>query len=206
MKKFYVLSIILVTAMCGWSQTTYYWQSASGGNWTTAANWSTTPTGVGGTARNTPAINDILIVDKGTSMTINSIPSQTIGRLSILSGTVTLSASGGAQTLTISNGSGNDFIISSGATLSHDATLENVILAASATADISGTYQIGAIYNISAGSTITTVTGAIDNRSTITGASAAKLIFNVALICMAKMEEVYQPQPGTQAQFWNFPV
>jgi hypothetical protein len=111
-------------------------------------------------------------------MNINSIPSQTIGRLTILSGTVTLSAPTGSQTLTISNGTGNDFVVSSGATVVQDISLENIVLQVSSTADIAGTYQIGGIYNISAGNTITTVTGAIDNRNTITGASPSRLIFN----------------------------
>ena len=120
------------------------------GDWTIAANWSTTPTGAGGTPRTTPANTDILIVDKGTTMTISNIPTQTIGRLSIVTGTVTLSGPAAAQTLTIANGTGNDLIVANGATLIQDVSLENIALAASGSADISGTYGINATYNISA--------------------------------------------------------
>ena len=161
MKKFYVLSMILAMAISGWSQATYYWQPNAGGDWTIAANWSTTPTGVGGTPRTTPASTDILIIDKGTTMTITNIPTQTIGRLSILTGSVTLSGPTLAQTLTIANGTGNDFVIANGATMIQASSLENILLSAAGAADISGTYRIDGNYSIGAANTVTTAAAAI---------------------------------------------
>ena len=81
-------------------------------------------------------------------MTLTNIPTQTIGRLSLLSGTVNRSGPAAAQTLTIANGAGNDFIVANGAILIQDATLENIVLAASANADISGTYGLVAFITL----------------------------------------------------------
>ncbi|MBX2893183.1 MAG: hypothetical protein KF734_19890 [Saprospiraceae bacterium] len=164
------LFFLIVFVMQGWGQATYTWNLAGGGSWATAANW--TPT------RTTPAANDILVIGGAGAKAITDVPTQTIGRLEITGTTsVTLSAGGGSQTLTIGNGTGDDLIVSSGTSLTIASSLENVVLAASATADISGTYTNNSIYNTSAASTVTTVTGTFSNASTITGATAAKLVF-----------------------------
>ncbi|HRF17872.1 MAG TPA: hypothetical protein PK977_06880, partial [Chitinophagaceae bacterium] len=92
------------------AQNTYTWNVAGGGNWNTSGNW--TP------ARTSTAASDILIINNGGTKTITNVPTQTIGRLVIANNTsVTLSGGGGSQTLTIANGTGNDFIIESGSTL-----------------------------------------------------------------------------------------
>jgi hypothetical protein len=39
MKQFYILVMTLMVVIQGSSQTTYYWQPAAGGSWSTANNW-----------------------------------------------------------------------------------------------------------------------------------------------------------------------
>jgi hypothetical protein len=88
------------------AQTTYIWNSSTG-VWTTATAW--TPT------RTTPAANDILVFNSGTSVTATAIPSQTIGKLQLSNNTTVnlqagaaatiLSISGGTTALSVDNGS-----------------------------------------------------------------------------------------------------
>lgn len=92
-----LLAILSVFAITANTQTTYTWNLAGGGSWTTASNW--TPN------RTTPAANDILVIANGGTKTITDVPTQTIGRLQVSGNTnVTLThAATSARTLTISN-------------------------------------------------------------------------------------------------------
>lgn len=175
MKKLYFSFLITLIAAGASSQNTYYWQAATGGNWATAANWTTQPDG-GGSTRTVPANNDILVIDKQTVFTITAVPAQTIGKLSILSGSVTLTGSSGSQTLTIGNTTGTDLEVAEGATLVQDGSLEIMALANSASADISGTFQVSGEFSMTAGSTVTNVTGSLVNTGTIAGATTSKLL------------------------------
>ncbi len=153
-----------------YGQTTYTWQGANNASWTTAANW--TPT------RTTPAATDILQFNTGTTLTITSVPTQTIGRFVMSNNTsITLTAAA-AATLTIGNGTGTDLDIPSGSSLTVSTNL-NVTLASSATASIAGTLTINTsrTYDTNGTSVVTTVTGTITNSGTITNATASKLLF-----------------------------
>ena len=108
MRKFYSLITMLLIVTIASSQT-YTWNNAAGGAWGTATNW--TPN------RTVPAAGDILVFSAGASYTVTGVPTQTISRLTVSAGTVTFSGGGGAETLTINNGTGTDFTISNGATL-----------------------------------------------------------------------------------------
>ena len=94
-----------------YSQTTYTWNTAGGGSWATAANW--TP------ARNTPAANDILVFSNGGTKTISNVPTQTIGRLIVTGNTnVSLEAyTTGNATLTISTAVNDAIDVDAGSTL-----------------------------------------------------------------------------------------
>ena len=162
-----ICCILIYTAS---AQNTYTWNVAGGGNWNTSGNW--TP------ARTAAAATDILIINNGGSKTITNVPTQTIGRLMIANNTsVTLSGGGGSQTLTISNGTGNDFIIESGSTFVQNNNLENITLSANCNADISGIYEVRATYTTTASGAVTTVWGELVNTLVINSTTTDKLVF-----------------------------
>ena len=165
----YLLPLISVSFTQLFGQTTYTWQGANNASWAVGANW--TPT------RTTPATNDILQFNSGTTLTITAVPSQTIGSF-VMSGStnITLLATGADKILTIGNGTGTDLDIQGGSGLSIGTKL-NVTLAASSTANISGTLTVsaGRTYNSNGASVVTTVNGVINNSGTVTSASAASI-------------------------------
>ncbi|MBN8862082.1 MAG: T9SS type A sorting domain-containing protein [Sphingobacteriales bacterium] len=175
MKKIYFLTLILLAAVTGWSQTTYTWIGNNNASWQVAANWSP--------ARNTPAASDILLFNGGNTRTIISFPTaQTVGRIHVSNNTnIRLQSSTGVQTLTIGNGTGDDFIIESGSSFTQDVSMNEIRLAANATANIAGDYTIEANegFFLNNANVIATVTGNIINSNGgINNSSAAKLIFN----------------------------
>src|SRR5438094_8884113 len=109
-------SVFLAAAFClaligpsVFAQTTYTWNQAAGGSWATSTNW--TPT------RTTPASNDVLVFNNGTTQTVTNVPTQTIGQLSVSGNTaITLSATA-TVTLTIGGGAGTDLSVASGSQL-----------------------------------------------------------------------------------------
>ncbi len=156
------------------AQTTYTWNQAGDGSWTVATNW--TPT------RTTAANSDIMVINNGNTFTITDVPGQTIGRLLIQNNTdVTLSASGGTQTLSIGNGSGDDLVLENGSTLSTDPSLERITMIANSTADISGTFENHSIFRLALANVVATVHAGgrlvLSNNGSVTGATAAKLVF-----------------------------
>lgn len=163
-------SIFLIFSLSATAQATYTWNRSGNGNWTNASHWSP--------SRTSPASNDILIIDNGGTKTISSVPTQTIGKL-IIGGntTITLNASGGTQTLTFTNGSGTELTVESGSTLIQNSNLENINLGANSSADISGTFRIRNSFNTNASNVLTTVTGTIENESSIVCNNASKLNF-----------------------------
>lgn len=151
-------------------QTTYTWQGANNASWATSTNWSPT--------RTTPAANDILQFNTGTTLTITSVPTQTIGRFVMSNNTnITLQAAAGV-TLTIGNGAGTDLDIPSGSSLTI-GTNTSITLSTSATASIAGTLTVnsGRTFNTDGTSVVTTVTGTLSNAGTVTSTTAAKLLF-----------------------------
>jgi hypothetical protein len=112
---------VLVFLLCffgvnGLGQTTYTWSGASGGSWTTASNW--TP------SRTTPATNDILQFNTGTTLSVVDLPStETIGQLLVSVNNTSISlraANSVGSTISISGGS-NALSVASGTTLNFAA-------------------------------------------------------------------------------------
>lgn len=180
MKKLYFLMIaLLAVTVSSFAQTTYYWQPTNGGNWTTANNWRTNANGTGG-SRNTPANSDILIIDRLSSQTITNVPTQTIGNLRVLSGTVTLQG-GGANVLTINNGTGADLRVAGDATLIFSSL--SAILGTNASAEIAGTVVFNNTFNLQNNGVVTTVTptgtlSVAGNNGIVTNSSTNKLVVN----------------------------
>ncbi|MBI3139349.1 MAG: T9SS type A sorting domain-containing protein [Sphingobacteriales bacterium] len=181
MKNPIVAVFLLVLTLSAAAQTTYTWKLAGGGNWATAANWIP--------SRSAPAASDILLVNNGGAKTISNVLTQTIGRL-IISGntTVTLTPTGGARTLTLSNaglaldvqaGSGLRLIGENGGG-SRSLTLR--FAGAGNTVSIAGSLSLDIVSNdrgiINLNNSVTTVSGTIVNKGGTVGAAAGNLLLN----------------------------
>lgn len=172
MKKFYSLLTVLFLAVVAKAQTTYTWQGANNASWAVSTNW--TPT------RTTPATNDILQFNDGTTKNVTSVPTQTVGKIIVTGNTTVTLQSAAGVTLTVGNATGTDFIVDAGSELVMGGSV-NITLANSATATIAGTLTVsaGRTYNTNGGgSTSTAVSGTIDNSGTVTCTNSAKLSFS----------------------------
>jgi len=109
----------------------YTWTGDTDFDWTVESNWDP--------VRSSPANNDILIFDNGYTITVTSVPTQTIGQLHVTNGTkLTLEASA-AVTLTFFGDSGTDLEVASGCELNVSNTYALIMaLSAQATGSISG--------------------------------------------------------------------
>lgn len=128
--------------------TTYTFNQTGAGpfNFTTPSNW--TP------ARNTPAADDILVFNNGTTNTIvNNIPSQTIARLLVQSNTSIILQAFGTNTLTINGNtsSSDDFRVDAGSSLSTPSVILDI--ANGATANIYGSLSFTGLANIKGNAT-----------------------------------------------------
>ena len=186
MKKILLLlSVIILMTQLMWGQTTYTWQGTDAASWATSTNW--TPT------RTTPATNDILQFNTGTTLSITSVPTQTIGRF-VMSGNTSITLqSASAQILTIGNGTGTDMDIPSGSSLTLGSNL-NITLAGSATASIAGILTIDNSGIVSKSGTITTSTSSAtvtgSGTSFTTDAVANSLIYNSTGTCIGQVSSV----------------
>ncbi len=118
-----------ITATFG--QHTYVWSASGTASWATASNW--TP------ARTTPATDDVLIFNSGTSVTATTITSQTIGQLVIANNTTVALQSGVAAVLTLAGGAGTDFDLQAGSTLLMNGTSAlSIALPTGSTGSVSG--------------------------------------------------------------------
>lgn len=157
---------------------TYTWNQTVSGAWTTTTNW--TPT------RTTPAVNDILIFNNGATTTVTALPTQTISKILFTSNTnINLQSTGTANILTIAGGNGNDFAIDAGSSLNLGSTGGNrtrILLANAPNGYINGTLTLTANTALdntfdNTNSTLTSVTGTINNAGVFTNTNAAKLTF-----------------------------
>ena len=113
----WIVVALALAATATWSalaaaQTTYTWNKTASASWQTGNNWSPT--------RNSPASNDILVINGATTPTaiITSMPMQTVGRLRIINNAqVTLSTQTTGSTLTISSSTAPAFEMTSGTSL-----------------------------------------------------------------------------------------
>ena len=164
-------SLFLISDATG--QTTYTWSGTSGDPWTTSTNW--TPT------RTTPNPTDILQFNSGSSITITSVPTQTVGRFLVSDNTIVTLEAASAITLTDGNGAGTDLDIQSGSTLTL-ATNVKIKLASTATASIGGTLTInaGGTFETDNPSVVSTVlnAGLIVNSGSLICTNISRLVFN----------------------------
>jgi len=181
MKKF-LLSLSLIIAFCNVnSQTTYYWVGGTGPvSFTSNSRWNTALNG-SGTSRVAADSTDILIFDgtniggssatTGTvSVTVSSTKCGQIKLVNNASVVMSRPTGGTAGTLTISGGTGDDFVINLGSTFSinspSDSGAVNLVLQAVSTGLVSG--------NVNISNTAT---------SRITTQSTGALVFTSTAVC-----------------------
>ncbi len=172
MKRFYFIMISLLAVTAGWSQTTYTWQGGNGASWTTSTNW--TPT------RTSPANSDRLIFNTGTTLSVINVPTQTIGRLSILSGSITLNGAANATTLTIGGSTGDDLIVAEDATMTQASSLETITFSNNSSSNVAGALVVEGTFNANSNSSSITITatGSVENRNSFSTTSANRTNFN----------------------------
>lgn len=185
MKHLIILLTGFILPVLLYAQTTYTWNQAGNGNWSTAANW--TP------ARTSPAASDILVISNGGTKTISNVQTQTIGRLIVAGNTqVTLMPTGGSRTLTINNG-GLALDLQSGSSLTligeSSAATRNLTLrftGAGNTASIAGTLELAAAGNdrgiLNLTNSATSVSGMIRQAGGSMTSSVANLDFQAGSI------------------------
>jgi hypothetical protein len=124
MKKSLLFAALILGITFVHAQVTYYWVGGAGPTaWGTAANWNTT-LGGGGSTRATPASTDILVFD-GTDLgggytgavTVNALVAESIGQLHVINNANVSIGHSSTRTITITGGTGDDFTITAGATL-----------------------------------------------------------------------------------------
>lgn len=158
MKKIIFTFLVLLTAICGYSQTTYYWVGGVGPvSFTANSNWNTAQNGTG-TTRSASAATDVLIINGtnigGTVPTTGTvtatITSTSLGQLRLTGNANVVflrpTGGGGTGTMTINGGTGEDLVVDAGSalTLSSPTADGSVVIAlvAGATGSISGTINI----------------------------------------------------------------
>jgi hypothetical protein len=165
--------LLLSQVDSAWAQATYYWVGASGGDWSTSANWNTAANNTG-SFRTSAANSDILIIDgdgttAGGSTTINvDATNITIGQFRVTSNTsVSLQASSSTlSAISISGATGDDFVIESGSTLNLNHASNPVSFG------FTGTGNTGAVAG--------TINFSGSNSNTITTTGGTSTVFTVA--------------------------
>ena len=191
MTKFGLLfSIIISISQLAWGQTTYTWTGATSTDWTVSTNWNPT--------RSLPRSSDLLVFDKGGTLTVTSVETESIERLTASNNTnLTLTASHSEETLTITNGVNNDLVVNSGSLLTIGTRL-NIALGLGASANIIGTMTISSGQTFTCGNSSTlsisgtttnsgnisigvsstvSISGTIINSGTINKSSSSTIIF-----------------------------
>jgi hypothetical protein len=135
-----------------------------GKNWTTPANWN--PAGA-------PAAADDVLFNTAGVITFSTMPaSGSYASLEVSNGAVVTFVGGAACTLTLGSiGADPDFLVAGGGSSLTLGTNVSIILAASATANISGDFFVGTgrIFDATAAGVVTSVFGTINNAGTVNG-------------------------------------
>lgn len=176
-----------------YSQSTYYWTGGAGPvTFSTNSNWNTAPDGSGSNRTGSALATDILIIDgsniggasAATGTVTANISSTACGQLKLVNHAVVVfqrpAGGGGTGTLTISGGSGDDFIIEGGSSLGISCPLADgnvvIALAAGATGLIGGSISLSntgqhRITNQGAGALVFTNGASFTTNITSTSAS-----------------------------------
>ncbi|HEU4470376.1 MAG TPA: MBG domain-containing protein, partial [Flavisolibacter sp.] len=200
MTKFLLSCMLALVAGITHAQTTYYWVGgASSGTVNTGANWNTAINGTGSSRPSSSGATDVLVFDGanlgGASTvtgpaTINLNASITCGQMKFVNNAQIsfIRGTGGTSTINISGGSGEDFVIESGSSLSLVSTVGSTVIAMAATTTgrVSGNMAMitnwqARIANTTGGSPGSLVfTSGSNFRTNITAGSAAYAFGNAS--------------------------
>ncbi|MFT3680061.1 MAG: T9SS type A sorting domain-containing protein [Ferruginibacter sp.] len=148
----------------------YTWNGGASSSWATATNW--TPN------RNTRLTTDVLIFNTPGNVTATNVIGETIAKLLVSAGNVTLEApSAVTLAFTSNNGALNgDLVISIGTSLTMSTV--NITLNANSSADINGTLTVNAsrTYNTNNAGSVTNVYGILYNSGAVTSTNAARMV------------------------------
>jgi len=168
MKKFYFLFITILLALSGWSKTTTWTGAGTNSFWDNIDNWD----------NGIPVSGDVVIFPTNSSGTVYRVAQAAnlnLAHLSILGNSNLRFVAATARTITITNGTGVDFLIEPDAQLSLGSNL-NLTLGSGAagnptTASIEGLLIIegSRIFDTDNGNVLTTVTGTLRNGGTVAG-------------------------------------
>jgi hypothetical protein len=164
-------TIIMIASLLTLNTTTAFavlktWNGGTGAglNWTTGANWL--PIGA-------PAAADDVLFNTAGAITFSTMPaSGSYASLEVSNGAVVTFVGGAACTLTLGSvGADPDFLVAGGGSSLTLGTNVSIILAANATANISGDFFVGTgrIFDATAAGVVTSVFGTIDNAGTVNG-------------------------------------
>ena len=147
----------------------YTWIGGAAGDWQVGTNW--TPT------RSSPAAADVLIFNTAGNVTATNVLTQTIAKLSINAGDVTLQSSGATLTITHAGVASTDFTVTGSTSLTLGSTV-SMTLGSNTTANIVGTLNVNSsnTYNTNGTSVVTTVAGTVNCYGTVTSTTAAKFV------------------------------
>jgi hypothetical protein len=104
-----ILLMFFVFAGNGVNAATYTWQGVDGASWIVSTNWNP--------ERITPAIDDVLQFNDGTTKAVTAVPAQTIGQLLLSNNTKVILQSAGSVILSIGGGTGTDLDVPAGSAL-----------------------------------------------------------------------------------------
>lgn len=132
MKKYLSLFVLFI-ALSASGQITYTWNQAGSADWTDPSNWMP--------ARNVPASDDILVFDNAAVTTAINIVPESIGQLRVINNTtLNLQAGAASITLSLTGATGTDLIVAAGAALNISGThVMTLFLQTGADAAITGT-------------------------------------------------------------------
>jgi hypothetical protein len=158
MKRLLLSGLFIFSAMFAVCQTTYYWVggTAAATGITTGANWNTSIDGLGSSRPSSTGATDILVFD-GTNLggtTPATGPAIILANSSITCAQVKVTnnafinfvrATSGTSTITVSGGTGDDFVVDAGSTFAVPATTAGSMrfaMAATCTGRVNGTVSI----------------------------------------------------------------
>jgi len=146
------------------SQTVYVWQGADGASWQTATNWDP--------VRTTPQNTDVLVFNSGKSLLVGELKTETIARMSIVSGTSIRFTAVSTANLSIAGGSGDDLIVDPGCGLTLGSQAYMTMLGGTS-ALLYGHLQVeeNCVLSMQNSGCTATVGGIVSNRGIILGSS-----------------------------------
>lgn len=171
MKRFYTLVSLLCLLSPVMAQVTTWTGAAQDNSWINPRNWD----------QGVPTSQLIARFDKGSSLSVQQVPDQSIAGLQVLANTTLTLQKGSAGTLTILNGNGTsaaNLSVAEGSAMEIGNHL-TLLVDDNALAEIKGTLSIaeGAIFHTAGPGTMTRISGTVRNEGTFINSNPVQLQF-----------------------------